>query len=98
MVLTGLSKLLNEPTFFQELDEQTLVEDMDEKPISALLVFTEAIKYLKNHLLNDLKKRNLDVPDNQIKWVLTVPAIWSDPAKQFMRTAAERVGIFMSIL
>lgn len=64
----------------EELDENTIVEDMDKKPISALLVFTEAIKYLKNHLLNDLKKRNLDVPDNQIKWVLTVPAIWSDPA------------------
>ncbi|VDH95526.1 Hypothetical predicted protein [Mytilus galloprovincialis] len=77
----------------EELDEQTLVEDMDKKPISALLVFTEAIKYLKNHLLNDLKKRNLDVPDNQIKWVLTVPAIWSDPAKQFMRTAAEQADI-----
>lgn len=64
---------------------------MDKKEVSALLIFTETIRYLKDHLLNDLKKRNLDVPDNKIKWVLTVPAIWSDPAKQFMRMAAEEV-------
>jgi hypothetical protein len=26
-----------------------------------------------------------------IQWVLTVPAIWSDKAKHFMRRAAEKV-------
>lgn len=80
------------------LDKDTVIEDMDNKDVSALLVFTETIRYLKNHLLDDLKKRNLDVPDNQIKWVLTVPAIWSDPAKQFMRTAAEEAGIHRDCL
>ena len=29
--------------------------------------------------------------DENIEWVLTVPAIWDDPAKQFMRKAAEKV-------
>jgi len=29
-------------------------------------------------------------PD-EIHWVLTVPAIWNDAAKQFMREAAEAV-------
>lgn len=28
-----------------------------------------------------------------IRWVITVPAIWSDPAKAFMRTAAIKAGI-----
>ncbi|CAG2191386.1 unnamed protein product [Mytilus edulis] len=28
-----------------------------------------------------------------IRWVLTVPAIWSDAAKQFMRKSAEKAGI-----
>ena len=27
-----------------------------------------------------------------IRWVLTVPAIWSDPSKQFMREAAKQVS------
>jgi hypothetical protein len=29
--------------------------------------------------------------ENMIQWVLTVPAIWSDKAKHFMRRAAEKV-------
>jgi hypothetical protein len=29
-----------------------------------------------------------------IRWVLTVPAIWNDGAKQFMREAAEKVSLF----
>ena len=29
--------------------------------------------------------------DENIEWVLMVPAIWDDPAKQFMRKAAEKV-------
>jgi hypothetical protein len=33
----------------------------------------------------------IDIRDNEIKWVLTVPAIWSDPAKEFMRKSAEKV-------
>ncbi|KAK3602714.1 hypothetical protein CHS0354_017156 [Potamilus streckersoni] len=34
-----------------------------------------------------------EVKKSDIRWVLTVPAIWSDPAKLFMREAAEKAGI-----
>lgn len=95
LICTNRTVIFKSEWYLQVLDENTEVEDDGGKKVSALLVFTEAIRYLRNHLLSDLKKRNLDVPDNQIKWVLTVPAIWSDPAKQFMRTAAERVRIFI---
>jgi hypothetical protein len=33
-----------------------------------------------------------------IHWVLTVPAIWKDNAKQFMREAAQQVFVFFVIL
>jgi hypothetical protein len=36
-----------------------------------------------------LMDQNLEEKD--IHWVLTVPAIWNDVAKQFMREAAENV-------
>jgi len=36
--------------------------------------------------------------DSDYHWVLTVPAIWEDAAKQFMREAAEKVGFFHSCL
>lgn len=54
-------------------------------------VFAAGIEYLKNHALELLKTRGHEVDDWDIQWVLTVPAIWSDAAKQFMREAAQRV-------
>jgi len=34
-----------------------------------------------------------DIQDEDITWILTVPAIWRDSAKQFMRRAATRVRV-----
>ncbi|XP_045179839.2 heat shock 70 kDa protein 12B-like [Mercenaria mercenaria] len=38
-------------------------------------------------------ERSSAVDEHDIRWVLTVPAIWDDAAKQFMREAAEEAGI-----
>lgn len=74
------------------------------KKMSALKVFSEAIRYLKEQLDEELEKR-LVVKDHEgksmqqdswaddVRWVLTIPAIWSNEAKQFMRMAAEQVGV-----
>ena len=34
-----------------------------------------------------------DVRPTDVRWVITVPAIWKDSAKKFMRQAAEQVRI-----
>ena len=39
--------------------------------------------------MNDVCLRGHDIEADDIRWVLTVPAAWSDLAKQFMRKAAE---------
>ncbi|KAH3842758.1 hypothetical protein DPMN_116262 [Dreissena polymorpha] len=62
-----------------------------------MVVFSEIIKYLKQHLLKLLETRGTGVDNKDIHWVLTVPAIWSDSAKQFMREAAQKV-IFPKLL
>lgn len=67
------------------------MEEMNGKKVSAKRVFRLAIKFLKKHLLDQFKKRNLGVKNDLIKWVITVPAIWNDACKQFMREAAEGV-------
>lgn len=72
----------------------TIDDDLG-KPMLAMKVFSESIKFLKNHMMTELTKRNilehaLLQPD-EIQWVLTVPAIWSDAAKQFMRESAVKV-------
>lgn len=46
---------------------------------------------LKGHFLEKLKTKGVVIDINTILWVLTVPAIWSEKAKKFMRDAAEHV-------
>ena len=60
----------------------------------AKVVFAEVINYLKGHLLELLKRRDIYVVNSDIHWILTVPAIWTDAAKQFMREAASQVSEF----
>ncbi|XP_033742410.1 heat shock 70 kDa protein 12A-like isoform X1 [Pecten maximus] len=75
------------------LSKKIMLKDIRDKELPALKVFSEAIKFLKGHLMKALEKRSTEVKDVDIEWVLTVPAIWNDPAKQFMRLAAEEAGI-----
>jgi len=59
--------------------------------ISALVIFTMVIDYLKNLVVEELHKTDTKIVQSDIHWVLTVPAIWDKAAKQFMREAAEMV-------
>jgi hypothetical protein len=55
-------------------------------------VFAHALRHLKRYALMELSDQtgsNVAVED--IRWVVTVPAIWKQPAKQFMREAAYQV-------
>ncbi|XP_063436246.1 heat shock 70 kDa protein 12B-like [Mytilus trossulus] len=62
------------------------------KRLPAFDVFKFSIQYLVNHLLDILKTRGNVVRHNEVQWVLTVPAIWTDRAKKFMRSCAEAVS------
>lgn len=42
-------------------------------------------------LMEELNKKSNMVKKDEIYYVLTVPAIWNDNAKQFMRQVAEQV-------
>ena len=64
--------------------------------MKAIDVFTEAIRYIKSHLLGvlndpDRQKQIKIEKETDIHWVLTVPAIWNDLSKKFMREAANKV-------
>jgi hypothetical protein len=68
-----------------------VLEDITGKTLSAVDVFTLSIKALVDHLLSMLKKQGKIIHNDEVQWILTVPAIWTDTAKQFMRTSAEKV-------
>ncbi|XP_062611421.1 heat shock 70 kDa protein 12B-like [Saccostrea cucullata] len=85
-----------------KITRNTKLKDMTDKEMLAIEVFTHSIRYLKDHFLKNFEKQNLEkalLPlDKEITWVLTVPAIWDEPAKQFMEEAAEKAGISKSSL
>jgi hypothetical protein len=70
-----------------------MLHDISGKMMLAVDVFAKVISYLKQHLLNRLKEMDskLQMTPNDVQWVVTVPAIWDDKAKFFMRKAAEKV-------
>ena len=63
------------------------------KEVKAIEVFKHSIKYFRDLMLKTIDKKGLGVKETNIRWVLTVPAIWSDLAKQFMIEAADGVCI-----
>jgi hypothetical protein len=72
------------------------VKDERGRSMSALTIFTMAIKFLKDELLSKVKNQmagEVKLLEKDIRWVLTVPAIWSDAAKQFMHEAAIKVSV-----
>ncbi|XP_063447158.1 heat shock 70 kDa protein 12A-like [Mytilus trossulus] len=67
--------------------------DAGRKSISAKAVFSAAIGFLKDHFVQQMQWRKLGAFEDDIFWVVSVPAIWNDSAKQFMRESAEKAGI-----
>ena len=60
--------------------------------ISLISVFSHVIRYFKEQAISQINASSReDVFTNSIKWVITVPAIWKDDAKQLMREAASKV-------
>ena len=82
----------------QHLQHDTEIEDALGKSLSAQTVFSLCIKYLKDDLVKVVENRftGEELTENDIKWVLTVPAIWNDAAKQFMRESAELVCVLLT--
>ena len=67
------------------------LEDVTGKSLLAIEVFGLSIQALTSHMRKLLDNEGTDIKPHDIKWVLTVPAIWPDSAKQFMRKSAEKV-------
>ncbi|XP_028673559.1 heat shock 70 kDa protein 12A-like [Erpetoichthys calabaricus] len=84
----------------QKITENLMISTMDSKQLPALKVFSESLRYLKDHALKALSEtvaESLVLPQD-VTWVLTVPAIWDNAAKDFMRQAAQKAGLIQDIL
>ena len=77
---------------FQHLCRDFKILDITgKKGLPALTVFSAVIGHLKSALWDKLK--GWEFKEDDLYWVLTVPAIWGLKAKQFMTEAAEAVAI-----
>ncbi|CAG0924129.1 unnamed protein product, partial [Notodromas monacha] len=66
------------------------------KTLPAAVVFRHALQFFRDHALAEIGEGcGLDAGLNEedVRWVLTVPAIWRQPAKQLMREAAYKAGM-----
>ncbi|XP_041921598.1 heat shock 70 kDa protein 12A isoform X3 [Alosa sapidissima] len=64
------------------------------KRVKALDIFAYALAFFKEQALKELSDQAGSEFDNaDVRWVITVPAIWKMPAKQFMREAAYKANL-----
>uniref|UniRef100_A0A4W3J412 Heat shock protein 12A n=1 Tax=Callorhinchus milii TaxID=7868 RepID=A0A4W3J412_CALMI len=73
---------------------ETDLEAANGKKVKALEIFAFALEFFKDHALQELSDQTGTKFDNaDVRWVITVPAIWKQPAKQFMRHAAYKAAL-----
>ena len=77
---------------FHRQGEQQPVDDYLGQRLPLIDVMSKFIGALKDHFLTK-QMGSHNIPIGDILWVLTVPAIWSDEARHFMRSAAEKVSL-----
>uniref|UniRef100_A0A8C7F8W2 Heat shock 70 kDa protein 12A n=1 Tax=Oncorhynchus kisutch TaxID=8019 RepID=A0A8C7F8W2_ONCKI len=64
------------------------------KRVKAIDIFAYALAFFKEQALKELSDQaGAEFDNTNIRWVITVPAIWKMPAKQFMREAAYKAGL-----
>ncbi|XP_059473303.1 heat shock 70 kDa protein 12A-like [Neocloeon triangulifer] len=79
-----------------ELHRDTPIAASNGKTQPALVVFAHSLKHFKEFALRELSERcgQKNAPDtSDIRWVVTVPAIWRQPARQLIREAAYQAGL-----
>ncbi|CAB3366031.1 Hypothetical predicted protein [Cloeon dipterum] len=79
-----------------ELHRDTPIAASNGKTQPALVVFAHSLKHFKELSMRELNERcgQNNAPDaSDIRWVVTVPAIWRQPARQLVREAAYQAGL-----
>ncbi|KAL6490750.1 hypothetical protein MHYP_G00010950 [Metynnis hypsauchen] len=77
-----------------DLTMVTELESVSGQRVRAIEVFAHALRFFREHALKEVKDQSSSVLEgDEVRWVITVPAVWRQPAKQFMREAAYLAGL-----
>jgi hypothetical protein len=80
----------------KELHQSMELEATNGRRVRATVVFSHALRFFRDTCLKELSDMAIadhPVSAADIQWVITVPAIWRQSAKQFMRHAANEAGL-----
>ena len=84
--------IANNISLRQILNSGVVLKDVNGKEQLAVDVFSHSLGFMKRHLLHHFTEVMGYQPEAEtIRWIITVPAIWDENAKQFMRKAAYTV-------
>ena len=76
----------------QDCSQQTQLEAANGQRYPAFEVITMTLKFFKDHALRELSNQcGTTIDNDDVRWIITVPAIWNEQAKKFMRLAAYEV-------
>ena len=70
-----------------------VLKDKTGKQCSAGEVFTLSIKAVVDRWMEKMQRNDTGLGDDDVLWVLTVPAAWTDSGKQLTRESAEKVRL-----
>jgi molecular chaperone DnaK (HSP70) len=68
-------------------------KSVDQRELSLMKVISESLRYIAEKALEKLQEQVGKIVRTKIRWVLTVPALWSEEHKHFMRRAAVEAKI-----
>ena len=66
---------------------------MDGRELPLMKVISESLRFIADKAIEKLTEQVGKVVKTKIRWVLTVPALWSEEHKFFMRKAAQEGGL-----
>jgi molecular chaperone DnaK (HSP70) len=66
---------------------------VDGRKLPLMKVISETLRFISEKAMAKLSEQVGKVVKTKVRWVLTVPALWSEEHKQFMRKACIEGGI-----
>jgi molecular chaperone DnaK (HSP70) len=70
---------------------------IDGREMDLMKVISESLRFISEKAIEKLTEQVGKVNKSRIRWVLTVPALWTEDQKQFMRKAALNAGIITEL-
>ncbi|MDJ0515002.1 MAG: Hsp70 family protein [Trichodesmium sp. MO_231.B1] len=74
-----------------------LINENNREKIYVIELITEYIRLIKDEALKEIKNSTSgELKEREIRWCLSIPAIWKDEDKNLMRRAAQKAGLIGS--